>query len=154
MRIGLVTDIHNHAAELARARSWVEDGHSFLLVGKRRVGKTSFCKKLIHVVVGSANNQVLPVYCNLQSYGDLNTETFLEHTLLALLGEVSRQVFRCKYTDLLQPDPEAGNVLLRGATVLPVTGEARRETYRAARDAFAPMRCISHLTRPSSSPTS
>jgi hypothetical protein len=34
-----------------------------------------------------------------------------------MLGEISREVFRCKYTDLLRPDPEAGNPLLRGDKV-------------------------------------
>jgi hypothetical protein len=103
----------NREQELARANGWILDGQSFLLVGKRRVGKTSFCRKLRHQIMGAAHNQILVVISDLQKIADLTNETFLGHTLLALVGEISREVFRCRYSDLLQPEPEAGNVLLR-----------------------------------------
>ena len=103
--------------ELARARDWIEAGQSFLLVGRHRAGKTSFCKKLIHELGSSPENHVLAAYVNLQACVELTNETFLEHTLLALLGEIARLVFRCKYHDLQQPDPAAGNPLLRGDRV-------------------------------------
>jgi serine/threonine protein kinase len=104
----------NREQELVRAREWIEAGQSFLLIGAHRVGKTSFCKKLIHTLMGSPNNQVLAAYVNLQACIELTSETFLEHTLLGMVGEIARQVFRCKYTDLRRADPAASNPLLRG----------------------------------------
>jgi hypothetical protein len=65
-------------------------------------------------MMASPNNQVLPAYINLQACVELTSETFLEHTLLALVGEIARQVFRCKYTDLQRSDPASGNPLLSG----------------------------------------
>jgi hypothetical protein len=82
-------------------------------VGQHRAGKTSFCKKLIHDLMSQPNNQALAAYLNLQQLLDLTVETFLEHTLLNLMGEIARQVFYCKYTDLMRPDPPAGHAHLR-----------------------------------------
>jgi hypothetical protein len=39
--------------------------------------------------------------------------TFLEHTILTIIGEISRNVFRCKYSDLLRPDPSEAHLGLR-----------------------------------------
>jgi hypothetical protein len=99
--------------ELAEAREVVAAGQSFLIVGLHRSGKTSFCKRLIHEIMGRPGNQVLAAYLNLQQLVDLTVETFLEHTLLNLMGEIARQVFLCKYTDLMRPDATAGHPHLR-----------------------------------------
>jgi serine/threonine protein kinase len=103
--------------ELAEAEQIIDACQSFLIVGKHRVGKTSFCKKLIHHLMGRPNNQVLATYINLQAYKDLTHETFLEHTLLSVLGEIARQVFRCKWSDATQGESAAGNPLLAGDRV-------------------------------------
>jgi hypothetical protein len=63
--------------------------------------------------MGKPGNDVLAGYLNLQQCTQLNIETFLEHTLLNLFGEMARQVFRCKYSDLLRPNPAEGNERLR-----------------------------------------
>jgi serine/threonine protein kinase len=99
--------------ELAEALEVVTAGQSFLIVGLHRSGKTSFCKKLIHEIMGRPHNQMLAAYLNLQQLVDLTVETFLEHTLLNLMGEIARQVFRCKYTDLFRPDAAASHPHLR-----------------------------------------
>jgi hypothetical protein len=103
--------------ELAEARDIIAAGQSFLIVGKHRVGKTSFCHKLVHELMGSPNNQVLAAYLNLQQLLDLTIETFLEHTLLNLMGEIARQVFRCKYSDLMRPRPADAHPGLEGDAV-------------------------------------
>ena len=99
--------------ELSEATRLVQSGHGFLLVGNRRAGKTSFCTKLIHEIMGRAGNDILAVYLNLQQCTRLTPETFLEHTLLNVVGEMARQVFRCKYSELLQAIPAQGNERLR-----------------------------------------
>jgi hypothetical protein len=90
--------------QLTEARETIRACQSFLIVGSHRAGKTSFCKKLIHELMGNSEKQVLAAYLNLQQLIDLNVETFLEHTLLNLMGEIARQVFGCKYTDLMRAD--------------------------------------------------
>lgn len=99
--------------ELDEAARLVASGQGFLLVGNRRSGKTSFCTKVIHQVMGRPGNDVLGVYLNLQQCVQISPETFLTHTLLNIVGEMARQVFRCKYGDLLRADPTAGNDRLR-----------------------------------------
>jgi hypothetical protein len=99
--------------ELEEASRLIQAGQGWLLVGNRRAGKTSFCKKLIHEIMGSPGNEVLATYLNLQQCRLLTIETFLEHTLLNLIGEMARQVFHCKYSDLLRPNPFEGNERLR-----------------------------------------
>jgi serine/threonine protein kinase len=103
--------------ELAEAQQIIAAGQSFLIVGKHRVGKTSFCHKLIHQLMGSPDNQVLAAYLNLQQLLNLTIETFLEHTLLNLMGEIARQVFRCKYSDLMRPNPADAHAGLAGDAV-------------------------------------
>jgi hypothetical protein len=95
--------------ELAEAQGTIRACQSFLIVGSHRAGKTSFCKKLIHELMGSPGNRVLAAYLNLQQLVDLTVETFLEHTLLNVMGEIARQVFGCKYTDLMRADPPASH---------------------------------------------
>jgi serine/threonine protein kinase len=99
--------------ELREALEVIAARQSFFVVGHHRVGKTSFCKKLIHELMGGPDNQVLAAYLNLQQLINLNVETFLEHTLLNLMGEIARQVFHCKYSDLLRPDPAKAHPGLR-----------------------------------------
>jgi hypothetical protein len=48
---------------------------------------------------------VLAGYLNLQQCHDLRIETFLRETIDNMLGEIARQVFRCKFTDLLRSNP-------------------------------------------------
>lgn len=104
-------------SEQAEAQAMIHAGQSFLVVGPHRAGKTSFCRQLIHRVVNAPGNQMLPAYLNLQNCPNLNVETFREHTLVNLLGEIARQVFRCKYTDLLRDDPTSAHPVLRGDSV-------------------------------------
>ena len=52
-----------------------------------------FCTKLIHEIMGCRRKDVLATYLNLQQCAKLTLETFLEHTLLNLIGEMARQVF-------------------------------------------------------------
>jgi TIR domain len=91
----------------------VRDGHGFLLVGNRRDGKTSFCTKLIHEIMGVPGNDILAVYLNLQQCEKLTPESFLEHAILNMVGEMARQVFDCKYSLLLRPMPAEWNEPLR-----------------------------------------
>jgi hypothetical protein len=99
--------------ELKEASRLIQAGQGLLLVGSRRAGKTSFFNKLIHEMMGTPGNDVLATYLNLQQCTKLTIETFLEHTLLNLIGEMARQLFHCKYSDLLRPDPIGGNERLR-----------------------------------------
>jgi hypothetical protein len=99
--------------ELEEATRLIRAGQGLLLVGNRRAGKTSFCTKLIHEIMGRPGNDVLGAYFNLQQCTHLTLETFLEHTLLNLIGEMARQVFRCRYSDLLRLNPGEGNARLR-----------------------------------------
>jgi hypothetical protein len=91
--------------EIEEASRLIRANHGLLLVGNRRAGKTSFCTKLIHEIMGRPGNDVLAAYLNLQQCTELTLETFLEHTLLNLIGEMARQVFHCRYSDLLRPNP-------------------------------------------------
>ncbi len=99
--------------ELEEASQLIQAGQGLLLVGARRAGKTSFCTRLIHEIMGKPGNDVLATYLNLQQCTQLTIETFLEHTLLNLIGEMARQIFHCKYSDLLRPNPIEGNERLR-----------------------------------------
>src|SRR5204862_4856386 len=58
--------IFDRERELSEARDIIEASQSFLLVGDRRSGKTSFCKKLIHELMARPGNSVLAGYLNLQ----------------------------------------------------------------------------------------
>jgi serine/threonine protein kinase len=95
--------------ELAEAKRILAGCHSFLIVGNRRSGKTSFCNKLIHDLMARPANKLLATHLDLQFCPKLTIETFLEHTLLNMIGEIARWVFGCKYDDLFRPDPTAGH---------------------------------------------
>jgi uncharacterized caspase-like protein len=99
--------------ELIEARDNIESGQSFLLVGDRRSGKTSFCKKLIHQLMGRPDNGVLASYLNLQRCHRLKIETFLHETISDMIGEIARQVFQCKFTDLMHRNPMEANSAVR-----------------------------------------
>jgi hypothetical protein len=100
--------------ELLEAQQIIDAGQSFLLVGDRRAGKTSFCKKLIHQLMGRPDNTVLASYLNLQQCPELKIETFLQETIINMIGEIARQVFRCKYMDLMRRNPAEANPALQG----------------------------------------
>jgi len=89
------------AEELELAEQLVRSRQSFLLVGERRSGKTSFCEALIHGLMGRPENDVLVGKLNLESCQNLTVASFLGHTLLNLFGEIARQVFGCHYSTLL-----------------------------------------------------
>lgn len=95
-------------AELEGAKRFIMTRQSFLIVGRRRAGKTSFGQKLIHSLMAenaARQSRVLGTYLDLQQYSDLDVDRFLSHTLLNLIGEVARQVFCCKYTTLSRKNP-------------------------------------------------
>jgi hypothetical protein len=91
--------------ELSEAQEIIDAGQSFLLVGDRRAGKTSFCKKLIHQLMSRPANTVLAGYLNLQQCHEVRIETFLRETIDHMIGEIARQVFHCKFMDLLRRNP-------------------------------------------------
>jgi hypothetical protein len=95
--------------ELQEATQLIFGGQSFLVVGEPRAGKTSFLRKLMNVVPGQSNNHLLVGYINLQQCSCLTTETFLEHTILNIVGEMARGIFGCRYSDLKRADPATMN---------------------------------------------
>jgi hypothetical protein len=99
--------------QLAEARDIIEAGQNFLLVGDRRAGKTSFCKKLIHQLMGRPENSVLASYLNLQRCHKLRIDTFLKETVSDMIGEIARQVFQCKFTDLMRRNSADAHPALR-----------------------------------------
>jgi hypothetical protein len=50
--------------------------------------------------MGQADNKTLAAYLNLQSCPKLTVHSFLEHTLVNLTGEIARQVFGCKHSEI------------------------------------------------------
>jgi hypothetical protein len=95
-------------SELEMAREFIATRQSFLIVGHRRAGKSSFGQKLIHSVMADGASKGVPVlgsYLDLQQYSALDVDRFLAHTLLNLIGEVARQVFHCKFTTLSRRNP-------------------------------------------------
>jgi type II secretory pathway predicted ATPase ExeA len=99
--------------ELREAERIVRGRQSLLLVGEHRAGKTSFCKMLIHQMMNAPNNDLLAVYVNVQTWPVVTIGTFLEHTILNMIGEIARQVFGCKYMALAASDPMAEYPALR-----------------------------------------
>jgi hypothetical protein len=103
--------------ELHEAERIIASGQSILLSGRLRWGKTSFGKKLIYRLMerqSGADGRILCGYLNLQQCPDLSPETFLEHTVLNMLGEISRHVFGCKSWTLYEPDPTHHNPTMKG----------------------------------------
>jgi hypothetical protein len=94
--------------ELEQARAFIETRQSFLLVGRRRAGKSSFGQKLIEVLRGEASTRrgkVLGCSIDLQQYRELDETSFLANTLLNLIGDVARKAFSCKSTTLMSKNP-------------------------------------------------
>jgi hypothetical protein len=139
--------------ELLDALDLVTAGHAFLVVGARRAGKTSFCKKLAYQVMRSANNDILIGSLNLESCISLTIDTFLGHTIINMIGEIARQVFRCKYADLACSDvsrlPKSLQLDECFMTFLGISQQVLRETrYRddAAPSPFAADQFIAFTT--------
>lgn len=95
--------------ELAEARELIDSRQSFLIIGYPRAGKTSLCHKLRKQYEDEGRNDLLLSYLNLQQCSELTLETFLEHTILNIAGEIARTVFGCRYTDLKRPNPAEAN---------------------------------------------
>jgi hypothetical protein len=91
-------------SQLRDAERIIGGGHNFLVVGNHRDGKTSLCKMLIHRLMNQRRNTAFPIYINVQLWPDVNIETFLEHTILEMIGGIARAVFQCKFTALRKFD--------------------------------------------------
>lgn len=89
--------------ELEEAEQLIIGGHSFLLTGGFREGKTSFCTMLIDHLARKTQDKVLPVYRNMQEWRDLTIVVLLERTIMGMLGEIAREIFHCKYTEVWNP---------------------------------------------------
>jgi hypothetical protein len=126
--------------ELDEAEQIARAGQSFLLVGERRAGKTSFCDALIHRVMGARGNDVLVGKLNLDAFEDLTITTFLGHTLINMIGEIVRQVFDLRYSELLYLEPSARRKLSDDAEFGSLVSIHRlvTERVRMKRNASAP----------------
>jgi hypothetical protein len=91
--------------ELDEAEGIIRSGQNFLLIGVRRAGKTSFFRKLQQRLAEGSRVTVLTSVLNLEACRDLTLETFLGHTILNMIGEICRVVFRVKPADLGRSDP-------------------------------------------------
>jgi hypothetical protein len=119
--------------QLREAERIIRDGQNFILVGNHRDGKTSLSKMLIHQVMRRPTNAVLAIYLNVQLWPNVNIETFLEHTILSMIGEIGRQVFQSKFTALRDLEPANTPQHLRGDTqfrsFVDVYRQVRARTY-------------------------
>ena len=121
--------------ELRDSQRLIDNGHSFLLVGRHRDGKTSLLKMLIHQMLGDPDNRILPVYLNVQMWPNLSIETFLEHTIIGLLGDISRHVFKYnfKFMTAASDDLEEAPARLRDddyfRSFLKIYRHVRKRTY-------------------------
>ncbi len=94
--------------ELELARAFIESRQSFLLVGRRRAGKTSFGQKLLEALRAdgaTCRGKVLGCSIDLQQYTALDEASFLANTLLNVIGDVARKAFACKSTTLMSKNP-------------------------------------------------
>jgi hypothetical protein len=94
--------------ELEQARAFIESRQSFLLVGRRRAGKTSFGQKLMEALRAdgaTCRGKVFSCSIDLQQYKELDEASFLGNTLLNLIGDVARKAFPCKSTTLMSKNP-------------------------------------------------
>ncbi len=107
--------------------------NNILVIGELRSGKTSFGKMLIHRIMQRGSNDVLGVYLNVQQWPKLDVESFYEHTILALFGEISRQVFGVRYNSLASNNPTRGRDELANdksfGSFLDIYREVRHRTY-------------------------
>lgn len=100
--------------ELAHAEQLIRTGQNFVVVGPPRAGKTSFCRKLMSDIIRKTPESYLLSYMNLEQGSQMSIEAFMEHTILCIVGEVARQVFGCRYSDLLRKNPAEGYPSLEG----------------------------------------
>jgi hypothetical protein len=133
--------------ELEQARALIESRQSFLLVGRKRAGKTSFGGKPIDALRSSGTtgkSKILGCSIDLQQYKDLDESSFLANTLPNLIGDVARKVFSCKSTTLrsknpyserptLEQDPAFKNLLALNHDVVARTHTRGRHTPPALR---------------------
>ncbi len=121
--------------ELQEAQRLIQNGHSFLLVGRHRDGKTSLSKMLIHQMLGDPQNRVLPIYLNVQMWPDLSIEAFLEHTIIGMIGDMSRDVFKLnfKFLSIASDDLDEAPPRLREdedfRSFLKIYQHVRKRTY-------------------------
>lgn len=110
--------------ELQRARRLLETRQSFLVVGRPRAGKTSFFRRIISDLSNAAHSddaahatdvpdhlarpdaRPLTSYMNLEQGTELTIERFLGDTILGIIGEMARALFKCGYSDLMREEPE------------------------------------------------
>ncbi|MBL8890930.1 MAG: toll/interleukin-1 receptor domain-containing protein [Planctomycetaceae bacterium] len=119
--------------ELEEACELIDGQQSFLIVGQPRAGKTSFCHKLKQMYDGRSSPMLLS-YLNLQQYSKLTIETFLEHTILNMIGEIARKLFACRYVDLKSSDPTERYPELRGDSQFKVFHDLYRHVSSLAHD--------------------
>jgi predicted phosphodiesterase len=84
--------------ELVAAQEIVASRQSFQLVGRKRVGKTSFGRKLLTLIEASddprfTSRRIIPTYFNLERLVQQTVAAFLEHTLIAILTAARRRIF-------------------------------------------------------------
>ncbi len=127
--------------KLAQARAFIESRQSFLLVGRRRAGKTSFGQKLIDAVRADGATQrgrVLGCTIDLQKYEFLDATSFLANTLLNLIGDVARKAFGCKSTTLMSKNPYGAHPALQQdaafKNLLALNHEAVARTHTRSRN--------------------
>jgi TIR domain len=93
----------NRASELNDSLRFLLTRQSFLIIGERRAGKTSFGRKLIHTAMSVQSDEgkrMLGVYTDLAGYPFITPNSFLAHTLIRCTGHISREIFKCNYTHL------------------------------------------------------
>ena len=91
--------------ELDDAEEIIRANQSFLLVGVRRSGKSSFMRTLQQRLAGRPDNTILSGIVNLEGCSELTIETFLAHTIVNMIGEMCRGVFQIKPADLSRSQP-------------------------------------------------
>jgi hypothetical protein len=89
------------ADELRQAEKVLRARQNLLILGCGSAERTSFCKALVHRLMARSGNDILPIYLNLQQLPKVAPESVRAHVLMAMLGDVARMVFACKYTALM-----------------------------------------------------
>jgi TIR domain len=120
-------------SELEEAQKLIASRQSFLIVGRRRAGKTSFGQKLIDTVMATRPpDGALSIgsTLDLQQYSILDVNGFLEHTLLHMIGDIARHAFSSKYFTLNRKDPYAVQPELRGDLAFKSLLELYREVVK------------------------
>lgn len=98
-------------SQIEHAESLLGGKHSFLIVGKRRAGKTSLSKNLITRIkqrnTTIDNSRTVVCYFNLERDIKGTPTTFLEHTMINMICETWRQVFGGQFVQLERDTPSA-----------------------------------------------